>query len=246
MHPAVPAAAARIPALTVQAVAYLLPLTPLAAMAWPLYARAPGLQAAAGQVLGLGAVLALLACLAVSPVAAVTGMRNAARWRRHFGLCVFALGGAGLVIAVTGPGAASSGGLAWRAAGDSRALTGTLIVALLIPLALTSSRLAQKTMGGHWKTWQRRLTWAAWGAVTLHLLVLGSRDVTAAWLLASGPLLVTRIPAVRADITRWRRGRYADVHLWILTGMAVTAFAAGYGILAWMEGTAIAGLYRQP
>jgi DMSO/TMAO reductase YedYZ heme-binding membrane subunit len=243
MHPAIPAAAARIPALTGATAAYLLPLAPLAAMAWPLYAREPGLQAAAGQVLGLGAVLALLACLAVSPLATATGMRNAARWRRHFGLCVFILGAAGLVIAVTG--STPSGGLAWRAAGDSRALTGTLIVALLVPLALTSSRLAQKTMGGHWKTWQRRLTWAAWAAVTLHLLVLGSRDVTAAWLLASGPLLITRIPAARADIARWRRGRHADVHLWILAGMAGAAFAAGFGVLAWMEGTAIAGLYRQ-
>jgi DMSO/TMAO reductase YedYZ heme-binding membrane subunit len=211
-------------------------------MAWPLYARQPGAADAAGQVLGFGAVLALLACLAVSPLAAATGMRNAARWRRHFGLCVFILGAAGLVITVTG--STPSGGLAWRAAGDSRALTGTLIVALLVPLALTSSRLAQKTMGGHWKTWQRRLTWAAWAAVTLHLLVLGSRDVTAAWLLASGPLLVCRIPAVRSDLTRWRRGKYADVHVWILAGMAVAAFAAGAGALGWMEGTAIAGLYR--
>jgi DMSO/TMAO reductase YedYZ heme-binding membrane subunit len=242
MHPAHPAAAARIPAFTGSALAWLLPLAPLAVMAWPLYARVPGLQAGAGDVLGLGAVLALLACLAVSPVAAATGMRNAARWRRHFGLCVFALGAAGLIIAVTG--GPSSSALAWRAAGDSRSLTGTLIVALLVPLTLTSSRLAQKVMGGHWKAWQRRLTWTAWAAVTLHLLVLGSRDVTAAWLLASGPLLVTRIPAVRADITRWRRSRWADVHLWILTGMAVTAFAAGSGVLIWMEAAAIAGLYR--
>jgi DMSO/TMAO reductase YedYZ heme-binding membrane subunit len=211
-------------------------------MAWPLYRQPPGLQAAAGQVLGLGACLALLACLAVSPAAAATGMRNAARWRRHFGLCVFILGAAGLVITVTG--STPSGGLAWRAAGDSRSLTGTVIVALLVPLALTSSRLAQKTMGGHWKTWQRRLTWAAWAAVTVHLLALGSRDVTAAWLLASGPLLITRIPAVRSDLTRWRRGKFTDVHLWILAGMAIAAFAAGAGALGWMEANAIAGLYR--
>jgi len=241
MHPAIPAAIARIPALTGAAAAYMLPLTPLAAMAWPLYARPPGLQADAGDVLGFGAVLALLACLAVTPAATVTGMRGAPRWRRHFGLCVFILGAAGLVIAVTG--STSSGGLAWRAAGDSRSWTGTVIVALLAPLALTSSRLAQKGMGGHWKTWQRRLTWATWAAITMHLLVLGSRDVTAAWLLASGPLLVARIPAVRSDLTRWRRSQFADVHLWILAGMAVTAFAAGSAILAGMEGTAIAALY---
>ncbi len=232
-----------MPRRTGTGVAYLLPLAPLALLAWPLYCHVPGVTADAGNILGFGAVLCLLACLAVTPAAVLTGMRKASRWRRHYGLCVFALGLAGLVIAVTSQGMAP-GGMPGQAAGHVREWTGTVIVVLLIPLTLTSSTLAQKMLGAHWKTWQRRLTWAVWAAITVHLLILSRNGATTAWLLASVPLLIARIPAVRADITRWRRSGYADTHLWILTGMAFTAFAAGAGILLAMEVAAIAGLYR--
>lgn len=232
-----------MPRRTGTGVAWLLPLIPLAVLVWPVWCRWPGLSAAAGNILGFGAVLCLLACLSVSPFAAVTGMKKAARWRRHYGVCVFILGLAGLAIAVSGRDM-GSGAMAMRSAGHAREWTGTVIVVLLAPLVLTSSTLAQKMLGSHWKTWQRRLTWAVWGAITVHVLLLGRADVTAAWLLASGPLVITRIPAVRADLTRWRRSGYADTHLWILAGMAGTVLAAGAAILLGLEVTAIAGLYR--
>jgi DMSO/TMAO reductase YedYZ heme-binding membrane subunit len=245
VHHALPGTASHIPGLTRATAAYTLPLVPLAVMIWPLAHQVPGAAADAGNVLGFGAVLSLLACLAVTPVLLVTGMKQAARWRRHFGVCVFILGLAGLMIAVTGRGMAP-GAMAGRSAGHATQWTGTVIVVLLIPLALTSSMFAQKQLGTYWKAWQKRLTWAVWAAITIHLLVLGRPDVITAWLLASVPLAVTRVPAIRADITRWRRGGYADIHLWILAGMAATAFIAGTGILLAMEVMAIAALYNYP
>ena len=170
-------------------------------------------------------------------------MRKAARWRRHYAGRVHP-GFAGLAIAVSGR-YMGSVAMAMRSAGHAREWTGTVIVVLLAPLVLTSSTLAQKMLGSHWKTWQRRLTWAVWGAITVHVLLLGRRRTRPPpGCSRPVPLLITRIPAVRADITRWRRSGYADTHLWILTGMAFTAFAAGAGILLAMEVAAIAGLYR--
>jgi DMSO/TMAO reductase YedYZ heme-binding membrane subunit len=245
MRHALPGPLSRLPGLSRAAVAFALPLVPLAVMIWPLWRQVPGVTVTAGDVLGFGAVLSLLACLAVTPVAALTGLKGAARWRRHFGVCVFILGLAGLVIALTGR-SMGPDVMAARGAGSIRPWTGTVIVALLLPLAATSSKFAQKALGAFWKTWQRRLTWAVWAAVTVHLLVLGRTDVITAWILASGPLAIFRVPAVHADITRWRRDGFADTHLWILAGMAGTVFAAGISILLTLEVAAIAGLYRHP
>jgi DMSO/TMAO reductase YedYZ heme-binding membrane subunit len=233
----------RVAGLMRAGAAYALPLVPLAVMIWPLWRQLPGVTEAAGDILGFGAVLSLLACLAVTPVTLVTGSKGAARWRRHFGVCVFILGFAGLVIALTGR-SMSPDAIGMRSAGHSREWTGTIIVALLIPLAATSSLAAQKALGAHWKTWQRRLTWAVWAAVTVHLLVLGRPDVITAWLLASGPLAIARIPAVRADLTRWRRSGFTDTHLWILTGMAGLVFATGTAVLLGLEANAVVTLYR--
>jgi methionine sulfoxide reductase heme-binding subunit len=245
MRHALPGTLSRMPGLMRAGAAYALPLVPLGVMIWPLWHRLPGATEAAGNILGFGAVLSLLACLAVTPVTTLTGRKGAARWRRHFGVCVFILGLAGLIIALTGRGMGPDA-LGTRTTGHAREWTGTVIVALLLPLAATSSMFAQKALGAHWKAWQRRLTWAVWIAVTVHLLVLDRPDVITAWFLASGPLVIARIPAVKADLVRWRRDSYADTHLWILSGMAGLAFAAGACILLGLEADAVVTLYRGP
>src|ERR1700722_15208881 len=73
----------------------LIPLIPLIVMVRPLLANAPQLQDQGGQVLGLGAPLCLLACLAVTPATRVITWKRAAWWRRWTGLAVLILGGAG-------------------------------------------------------------------------------------------------------------------------------------------------------
>ena len=218
--------------------AWLAPLVPLAVMVRPLYADAPRLQAYGGQVLGLGATLALLACLAVTPVSRLVRFRSASRWRKWFGLCVFWLGGAGLAIAALGgPG----GQWGMRLSGHVQDWTGTVIVAALVPLALISNNWSQKMLGTYWKAWQRRLTWVVWAAVAVHVLTLAAWQTEAAFFMASVPLLAARLPAVRKDVGRWKSSGYADPARWVLAGMAVGVFACGAAVLLYLE--AVAGTH---
>jgi DMSO/TMAO reductase YedYZ heme-binding membrane subunit len=223
-----------VPLTVRKALAYALPLVPLAACLHLLAARPPGLQRQAGDVLGLGAALCLLGCLAVSPLAAVTGMRQAGRWRQWYGLCVFVLGAAGLVIS-------ASGGVQ-GCAGTVQQWTGTLIVVLLVPAAVTSNRLSQKLLGGYWKMWQRRVAYAAWLVLGVHLVLLGG----VAWRAATGfammsvPLVAARLPGVRGQLTRFRRARMSAPRvLRVLVPAGLLLFTAGAGLLFWLEGTAV-------
>ena len=212
----------------VAALAYALPLAPLAVVAVPLHARAPGTQAAAGDVLGLAAALSLLACLAVTPLTRVTKFKGAARYRRHYGLCVFILGGAGFAIAAAaGPGT-----------GHAQEWTGTAIVALLAPVALISNQAATKLLGTSWKPWQRRLTWAAWAMLAVHLVLLRAWVCEAAYLAASAPLLAARLPAARKGLPRWRRQGYPGWLRRAAAGMTAAVFLAGMTGLTWLEVTA--------
>jgi DMSO/TMAO reductase YedYZ heme-binding membrane subunit len=212
------------------ALARFLPLAPLAVMLRPVWADAPRLQVYAGDVLGLGATLCLVACLAVTPAAKLVRWKQAAWWRRWLGLCMFITGSAGAVIALAGP-----DGWLPSLSGHVQQWTGTALVAALIPLAVTSNTASQKMLGGFWKTWQQRLTWAAWAILAVHVLTLGMWRVEAAFFMASGPLIAARIPAVRKDLGRWRSSGYEDPARWVLSGIAVGVFACGAVVLLWME-----------
>jgi methionine sulfoxide reductase heme-binding subunit len=221
--------------------AVLLPLAPLAVMARPLADDAPRLQAYGGQVLGLGATLCLIGCLAVTPATRMVRWKRAAWWRKWLGMCVFFTGAAGLAIAATG---GPQSQLGMRVSGSSREWTGTVIVLALIPLALTSNKYSQKLLGTHWKAWQRRLTWAAWGVLAVHMVTLAAWQTEVAFIMASGPLLAARIPAARRDISGWQKGGYADGARWVLTGLAAGVFACGTAALTWMEVVACAQATR--
>lgn len=218
-----------------------LPLVPLAVMVRPLLAQAPRLQVYAGDVLGLGATLCLLACLTVTPAAKLVRFRAASDWRRWTGLAMFWTGFAGLVIAALG-GPLQLAGL--RLSGSVQAWTGTTIVAALVPLALTSNIWSQKTLGTYWKTWQRRLTWAAWTVVAVHVLTLAAWRVEASFFMTSGPLLLARAPAVRRDLSKWKTSGYADSARWLLTGAVAGVFICGMGFLLAAEVVACVAAVR--
>lgn len=204
-----------------------LPGLPLGVAVRLLAVHPADLQRQAGDVLGLGAALCLLACLAVTPVATATGMRQAAEPRQWYGLWVFVLGAAGLVIA-------AAGGVR-GCTGTVQQWTGTLIVVLLAPAAVTSNQLAQKLLGRYWKTWQRRLTWTAWAVLAVHLLLL-SAWVTAAFTLASVPLLAARVPGTRGQLARFRRTRFRQPRVMrALMPAALLAFATGMTALSVLE-----------
>lgn len=221
------------------ALAYILPIVPLVAILRPLYTQAPTLQKDAGDVLGFGALLCLLACLAITPMQKVTGMKQASKWRKWFGLWVFVLGGAGLIIAIIGGPMGLTQWAIQRPAGHVQEWTGTLMVFLLIPLAITSNKMAQRWLGAHWKTWQRRLMWSVWAVLVIHLAVLRAWTAEISYLMVSGPLIVARIPDVRNDVNRWRRNEYIDSHLWILLGITTAVSIFGLVVLSWMEVKAI-------
>ena len=131
------------------------PLLPVLVIARAADYRIPHLQDYAGVILGLGATLCLLGCLAVTPVTWLARWPSAASWRRWLGLCVFITGAAGLAVAMAGSRTGTQAGMA--AGGTAREWTGTLIVALLLPLAVISNNASQRMLGRGWKTWQRRL-----------------------------------------------------------------------------------------
>ena len=219
-----------------KAAAYCLavvPLLPVLVIARASTFRIAHLADYAGVILGLGATLSLLACLAITPVSWLARFPSAASWRRWLGLCVFFTGAAGLAVAELGVRTREQAGMA--AAGTVREWTGTLIIVILVPLAVISNRVSQRLLGGHWKTWQRRLTWAAWAVIAIHIVTLAAWEVELAFAVASAPLIAARVPAVRKDIAAWRKAGYADPARWLLAGVAAGLFAYGFAVLAWTE-----------
>lgn len=220
---------------TATAVLAVIPLLPVLIIARAVTFHIPRLQDYAGVILGLGATLCLLSCLAVTPVSWLIPVtpRGAAAWRRWLGVCVFITGAAGLAVAELGVRTSPAAGMA--AAGTDQLWTGTLIVVILLPLALISNRLSQKLLGGWWKTWQRRLTWAAWAVIAVHIVTLAAWEVELAFIAASVPLIAARIPVVRRDVASWRQAGHADPSRWVLAGLAAGVFAYGFVVLTWTE-----------
>jgi DMSO/TMAO reductase YedYZ heme-binding membrane subunit len=199
----------------------LLPLIPLA------YAAAHGkLMAYADDTLGYDAVLALVACLAVTPVITAVKM-PIAKLRWWYGNWVFFLGATGLVLHLAYP----PGTLAARAAGNSVDWTGTLIIALLLPMTATSSVIAQKLLGPEWKRWQRGLVWVVWAVIALHLYLMHAPVTLAAYFAATLPAIVIRQSSIRKSVKDWRADHYENGHWWVVMGTLATLAIAGVTVL---------------
>jgi DMSO/TMAO reductase YedYZ heme-binding membrane subunit len=185
----------------------------------------------ADQVLGLDAVLCLVACLAVTPAITVARL-PVAKLRFWYGNWVFACGLAGLLVHLY---VMTPGDLAERAAGTVQTWTGTLVVLLLLPLAATSSALAQKILGPEWKRWQRWGTWGVWLLVAVHLLALRAYLDDGAYLAATLPAILVRRPRVRQGIKEWRAGGYSTGGYWALLAALSLLTLAGLAVLAGQE-----------
>lgn len=138
--------------------------------------------------LGFWAIWALLACLAVSPLAvrwpARAGQRGAtpAQWRRALGLSAAGLGVLHMAVYALGQ-PASWQGLADTLVEHPWQWMGALAAVLLLPLAVTSNRSAMRLLGRNWKL-LHRLVYPATVAVVLHY-------------------------ALRADATQWHWQAFA-------------------------------------
>lgn len=202
----------------------LWPAIPPLFLILPALHRSPHLDLWAGNVLGLDATLCLVACITITPLVTLMRARAAAlRW--HYGIWMFALGGAGLALTVL----LGMGNAAHAAAGDSVRWTGTMTVVLLVPMAATSSAAAQKLLGPEWKRWQRILLWTVWWLVAVHLAGMQAWLVLAALAGATAPLVILR--RSRKSIRAWRSGGYSTGGWWFLLGVLTAFWTAGTVIL---------------
>lgn len=183
-------------------------------------------SASSADVLGTSSLLLFLTMLTVTPLHTVTGWRWHRPLRRDYGLAMFAVAMTDLVCAATATADTFPGGLFTRIAGHTFLVAGTLSTLLLVPLALTGNRRAQRWLGPHWKA-LHRLVYVIWGTVLLHLAFLfGFRTIFVDALLVSAPLVLLRIPAVR---DRWAAARKARSYRALRFG-GLAALAGVYAI----------------
>jgi DMSO/TMAO reductase YedYZ heme-binding membrane subunit len=121
------------------------------------------------DVLGTGSEILLLLCLLVTPLSLLTRQRWFIPMRRWYGV-MLALSAAtdATIASIT---TSFSGGVLGRIAGHSFLLTGLVMVALLLPLAVIANAYAQRVLGRYWKILQRA-TYVIWGLLWVHLALL--------------------------------------------------------------------------
>lgn len=189
------------------------------------------ISGSAADVLGTSSLLLFFTMLTVTPLHTVTGWRWHRPLRRDYGIAMFVVAATDFVCAATTTGDTFKGGLVTRIAGHTFLLAGTLSTFLLIPLALTASRRAQRWLGPNWK-WLHRLVYVIWATILIHLAFLFAfRTLFIDALLVSLPLALLRLPAVRDRWTAARRARSRRALRWT-AGLALLAlYGTGYGLL---------------
>jgi sulfoxide reductase heme-binding subunit YedZ len=186
------------------------------------------LSSSTANVLGTSAFLIFVLMLCVTPVHTVTGWRWHIVLRRDYGVAMFAVATTDLLLAATTTGDTFHGGLLNRIGGHTFLLAGLVSTLLLLPMALTANRRAQRWLGGSWK-WVQRLTYVVWVTVLIHLLFLfGVTSIFIDAVAVSAPLLLLRVPVVRQwwkSARRDGRRRAARVAVGVVL---LGVFAAGY------------------
>jgi sulfoxide reductase heme-binding subunit YedZ len=147
----------------------------------------------------------LVASFSITPIGILTGKTNLVPLRRSLGVYGFCY----LTLHFLSYAWFSNGfdwALIWRDLGERRAMSaGLLALALLLPLALTSTNGWQKRLGRRWKV-LHRLVYFAVPLSILHYFWL-ERDIKD-WVLMYAGLVVmlfaVRLPAIRQSIARRR------------------------------------------
>lgn len=169
----------------------------------------PDLATSGNDVLGMGALLCFFFMLAATPIITITGWNWISVLRRDFGRATFAIAAFDLTLAALTTASRVPGGLLTRVGGHTFLFFGTLSTLLLLPLALTSTKRAQRWLGKHWK-FIHALVYFIWATILIHLAFLFAfRTIFVESLIVSVPLLVMRL----GPVERWwrnarRRGDY--------------------------------------
>jgi sulfoxide reductase heme-binding subunit YedZ len=187
-----------------QTAAVLAAAAPAAELGWRALRGSLGAEPieALTHATGGWALRLLLASLAVTPLRRALGVAALAPLRRTLGLAAFAW--ACLHVAVY---LVLDWGLDWGAVLEDVAerpyvTAGAAAFGCLVPLAATSTRAAQRRLGG--ARWRRlhRLAYAAAAAGVVHFLWLVKADLREPLLYgaALGLLLLARLPALRSGL----------------------------------------------
>jgi sulfoxide reductase heme-binding subunit YedZ len=155
---------------------------------------------------GKAAIILIVASLAITPLGYLTGWKQIANWRRPLGLYGFLYVCLHL-LAFTWLDYRFIWGLIVEEIVKRRyALVGFAAFLLLIPLALTSTKGAQKRLGKRWKTLHKLVYLIAVLAVIHYIWLV--KNAYAQPLLFAGlvaVLLLMRLPDVRKALIRARR-----------------------------------------
>jgi sulfoxide reductase heme-binding subunit YedZ len=185
-------------------------------------------SASTADVLGTSSFVAFVLMLAVTPVHTVTGWRWHLVLRRDFGIGMFAIALADLVLAAVTTGDTFAGGLLARVEGRALLAFGTAAVVLCVPLVLTANRRAQRWLGPHWKR-LHRVTYLVWALIGLHLLALfGLRSFFLDAVVVSVPLVFLRVPPVRRWWSRSRRAGTWRLARGVGAAACLTVFLVGF------------------
>lgn len=186
------------------------------------------ISASTADVLGTSAFLMFATMLVVTPLHTLTGWRWHLVLRRDFGLGMFAAAGLDLTLAASTTADTFPGGVLTRVTGHSFLAAGTLSVLLLVPVAATAHRRAQRWLGPHWK-WVHRLTYVAWATILLHLLLLfGLRSFFLDAVMISLPLAVLRTPVIARWLSSSRRAGTHALTRRLVTAATVGVLVVGY------------------
>jgi sulfoxide reductase heme-binding subunit YedZ len=154
----------------------------------------------------------LVASFSITPIGILTGKTNLVPLRRSLGVYGFCH----LTLHFLSYAWFSNGfdwALIWRDLGERRAMSaGLLALALLLPLALTSTNGWQKRLGRRWKK-LHRLVYFAVPLSLLHYFWL-ERDIKDWVLMYAGFVVILfaiRIPIIRQSVARWRQRLQTEV-----------------------------------
>ena len=180
------------------------------------------------DVLGTSTLLLFVMMLTVTPIYTLTGWTWHIPLRRDIGIAMFVTAALDLVLAALTTGEDFSGGVLGRLGGHSFLLAGTLATLLLVPLALTAHRRAQRWLGGYWKR-LHRLVYVIWALILLHLFLLFNlHGIFLQALALSIPLVLLRLPPIRGWWVAARRPRDYRIPRGALAVVMVGVFAVGF------------------
>lgn len=191
------------------------------------------------DILGTGGEICFFIAVSITPLITVTGARWFAHLRRWYGIWFALIGISDAITAsIT---TVFAGGVFGRLAGHTFLVTGFFIVLLALPVLATANTPAQRRLGKYWKKIQK-MTYAIWGMIVLHLLLLdgfrpfggpqGDGDPVFHQrfyqaVAISLPLVMLRLPPVK----RWIAGKRASGEqwqAWLLVAMIAVPYVIGF------------------